>query len=294
MLVSIVMPNYNKEKFLRSSILSVLDQEYSSIELIIVDDASTDESEKILSSITDKRVRIIRLNVNMGVSVARNIGMSKARGELIALMDSDDTWHKAKIGTQVEQLILSGCPINYCAGIETDKEGKLVRSFDQGFNGNISELFHKRVTEGVIALGGSSIIFKRDLLPLVGYFDPTMRGPSEDWDFFRRLCKVAPVKFIPVSLVQYRRSESGRSSVDILNYRSENLYAVKKMIREDNLGKIKEIKILLHFNLCYLMFFFRTKGGIILLIKLITTSRKKYSERKKRLSRWYMALKNNK
>ena len=86
MMVSVVMPNYNGGKFIADSINSVLNQTFSNIELIIVDDNSTDNSLKIIQTFNEKRIKIICLSVNKGVSNARNIGINHSKGKFISFI----------------------------------------------------------------------------------------------------------------------------------------------------------------------------------------------------------------
>lgn len=101
--VSVIMPVYNAERFLRDAINSVLLQSYKDFELILIDDCSTDSSYKILCEYErkDSRVRVYKNEVNKGVSFTRNFGVSKALYDYIALIDSDDMWDKEKLLKQV-------------------------------------------------------------------------------------------------------------------------------------------------------------------------------------------------
>ena len=96
-MISVVIPVYNREDTVKASIQSVLNQTFSDIEVIVVDDASKDESIKIVKSIKDNRIKIIELDENKGACIARNIGIKEARGEYIAFHDSDDLWVKNKL-----------------------------------------------------------------------------------------------------------------------------------------------------------------------------------------------------
>ena len=89
-LVSVVMPVYNREMYVGAAIESILGQTFTDFELIIVDDGSTDQSVAIIQGYRDPRIRLIRFSQNKGVSAARNVGNHEARGEFIAVMDSDD------------------------------------------------------------------------------------------------------------------------------------------------------------------------------------------------------------
>ena len=105
--VSIIMPVYNAEKYILESVQSVLDQSYQNYELIIVDDASTDHSIELISSICEgnPHVKILRLSENGGVSHARNTGIKYAKGEYIAFIDSDDIWKPEKLMLQMQFML---------------------------------------------------------------------------------------------------------------------------------------------------------------------------------------------
>ena len=90
--ISIILPNYNSEKYLKETIESVLNQTYRDFEFIIVDDASTDKSMDIIRSFQDSRIKYIQSDRNRQVAYTANIGMEMAEGEYIARIDSDDIW----------------------------------------------------------------------------------------------------------------------------------------------------------------------------------------------------------
>lgn len=103
-LVSVVMPAYNSEKYIEDSIKSVLAQTYKNIELIVIDDASKDGTVKIVEKLKtqDPRINLFKNKSNLGVSETRNKGISKANGEWIAFLDSDDIWMDSKIEKQIK------------------------------------------------------------------------------------------------------------------------------------------------------------------------------------------------
>lgn len=103
-LVSVITPVYNSEKYIEKTILSVLNQTYKNLEMILVDDCSTDNSKEIILRIQkkDKRVKYVKLDKNSGAAVARNTGLEKAEGQFIAFIDSDDVWKKDKLNQQLE------------------------------------------------------------------------------------------------------------------------------------------------------------------------------------------------
>lgn len=102
-LVSVIMPSYNSENYIRSAISSVIDQTYTNWELIIVDDASTDMTRQVVQSFheADSRIKYYRLTVNSGAAIARNKAIDYAIGRYIAFLDSDDVWFPHKLSAQI-------------------------------------------------------------------------------------------------------------------------------------------------------------------------------------------------
>ena len=99
--ISIIIPTYNREKLIIKSINSILNQSYHNIEVILIDDGSTDNTRKVISQIKDRRFRYIKLRKNKGASIARNIGIKKAFGNYISFQDSDDILHSDKLEKQI-------------------------------------------------------------------------------------------------------------------------------------------------------------------------------------------------
>lgn len=100
-LVSIVMPSYNSEEYIKASIESVLNQTYSKWELLIVDDCSTDETVEIINSFKDERIKFFQNEANSGAAVSRNKALREAKGQWIAFLDSDDLWLPTKLEEQL-------------------------------------------------------------------------------------------------------------------------------------------------------------------------------------------------
>lgn len=104
-LVSIVMPSYNSEKYIKDSIESVLNQTYSNWELLIVDDCSTDKTVEIIKSFKDERIRLFQNPTNSGAAISRNWALREAKGKWIAFLDSDDIWLPNKLEEQLKFMI---------------------------------------------------------------------------------------------------------------------------------------------------------------------------------------------
>ena len=113
-LISVVIPSYNRKDKLPACLESVLNQTYGNIEVIVVDDASTDGTEELFRDISDPRVKFLRYEENHGACYARNYGAERAQGELIAFQDSDDTWHQDKLEKQYRRLMETGADMCYC------------------------------------------------------------------------------------------------------------------------------------------------------------------------------------
>lgn len=135
-MVSVIIPVYNREKTVKKSIMSVLNQTYTDFELIIVDDASTDNSINVIREIQDDRIRIICHENNKGASAARNMGIDAAKGEYIAFNDSDDLWRENKLEFQMEALLKNDVDICFC---------QMERNNYQNVN-----RIHPTISEGIV------------------------------------------------------------------------------------------------------------------------------------------------
>lgn len=119
-LVSVIMPLFNASNTLKNSVMSVLTQSYEEIELIIVDDQSSDNSYQIASDLasTDRRIKLLQNNSNSGAGVSRNKAIDQAKGDFIAFLDADDLWYPDKLTTQVCTITDLNAPL-VCSGYDT-------------------------------------------------------------------------------------------------------------------------------------------------------------------------------
>ncbi len=126
-LVSVIMPVYNTAKYVEAAIDSVLAQTYADFELLIIDDAGTDESIELCRAYDDPRIQIIS-QTNRGLAGARNTGIRNARGQFIALLDSDDLWEPKKLEKHVEHLRRAPhIGVSYAASALIDDDGQMLR-----------------------------------------------------------------------------------------------------------------------------------------------------------------------
>ncbi len=128
-LVSVIMPNYNGAKFIRQAVDSVLGQTYTNLELLVVDDCSTDSSLVILSEYKDERLRVIKNKVNSGAAISRNNAIKNARGRWIAFLDSDDKWHKDKLLKHIEFMCQNDLAFSFTNYLVVDENEKQTSIF---------------------------------------------------------------------------------------------------------------------------------------------------------------------
>lgn len=224
MTISVILPTYNRSGSLLAAMNSVLSQSHKDLELIVVDDASTEDIESVVLSVEDRRIRFVRRLRNGGAAAARNTGLGHAKGDYIAFQDSDDIWLPGKL--QKQFALFSSVPSH--VGAVTG--AKIVYGRDTQLRygpGRVSyaprpdgclrldedQLGHL-LTENRISL--QNALFRRDCIPDVEWFDVCARG-NEDWDFAIRLARhtsiyedIEPVVlgFIsPDSISRNRRNE---------------------------------------------------------------------------------------
>jgi len=200
-LVSAIIPNYNYSQYLRETIDSVLEQTYGQIEIIIVDDGSTDGSREILESYGDQISAIYQQNA--GVSAARNNGVSRSGGDFLAFLDADDLWLPTKIEKQIARFTAEPSLGLVHVGVdEIDAEGNSLRKRLEGSNGDATIDLLAMSRKGVLG-GGSGLMVPRNVFNEIGGFD-TRLSTSADWDVFYQVASRYPVGFVPEILLNYR------------------------------------------------------------------------------------------
>ncbi|HYU25722.1 MAG TPA: glycosyltransferase [Thermoanaerobaculia bacterium] len=199
--ISVIMPSYNYARYLRQAIDSALGQTCAPLEVIVVDDGSTDATPEVLASYGD-RIHVIRQK-NQGVATARNTGIAAARGEYVAFLDSDDLWDPRKLELQVARFEADPSLGLAHSGVEMfDDAGNTLRVYREGKEGRIAaDLLC--FSPNVITLTGSNIMVPKRVAEEIGGFDPRL-PPSEDWDFCYRVAARYPVGFVADVLVRYR------------------------------------------------------------------------------------------
>lgn len=131
-LVSIIMPSWNTGKFIIETIQSVINQTYTNWELLIVDDCSTDNTEEIVASFKDDRIKYFRNKKNSGAALTRNRALREARGEWIAFLDSDDLWMSEKLEKQIDFMKKNGYSLSYTEYEKIDEDSKSLNIYVSG------------------------------------------------------------------------------------------------------------------------------------------------------------------
>jgi glycosyltransferase involved in cell wall biosynthesis len=200
--LSAVIPVYNTARYLRDAVESALAQEGADLEVIVVDDGSTDEGPAILRGFGD-RIRLLRQE-NRGLSAARNAGIAEARGEFIGFLDADDAWEPAKSMKQIAYLDAHpACGLVFCDARRMDGDGALLEPVygdtDHGFRpGRCLE----RLFEGnLVVMPG--VVVRRGLFDEAGLFDTTLAS-VEDYDMWLRLAALTEFGMIREPLARYR------------------------------------------------------------------------------------------
>lgn len=185
-LVSVIMPAYRTAAYIREAVDSVLSQTYPKAEIIVVDDGSPDNVHEILMPYIAAKKIVYVYRQNGGLSAARNTGIEHARGEFIALLDTDDMFLPQKLARQVEHLLSHPeCDISYCDILhfydgEPEKHFFLEQGMYSG-EGVFEALLRRNFINPL------SVVMRRKVIDGIGGFDEqNMRQYAEDWDFWLR------------------------------------------------------------------------------------------------------------
>jgi glycosyltransferase involved in cell wall biosynthesis len=218
-LISIVIPAYNAERFIGRTLSSALNQTFKDIEVIVVNDGSTDRTQSIVEKFAanDRRVRLFNTR-NRGVARARNFGIENARGTYVAFLDADDLWHPSKIQLQFEALNAYASDPSW-AGVYVfhraiDEEDRVIGIGPVTMNCRGYVLARALVLKFIG--NGSSLLVRREAAMAVGGFDPSYVdagvGGCEDLDFELRLAAQYRIEVVRSFLVGYRLYQGNMSS----------------------------------------------------------------------------------
>lgn len=203
--VSVIVPVYNGAETISKTLESVLAQTYKDIEIIVVNDGSTDDTLSVISAFEKDRVRVFSQK-NSGAPAARNYGLAQAKGDYISFIDADDLWSKDKVESQVAVLDHSdpkvGVVYSWTALIDS-KDTVFSYLPKKACIGDV----YKRILTTNFLISGSNAMIRKVCIDQVGGMDTSLKY-TDDWDFFIRLASVCHFSVVPKYQIYYRQSNT--------------------------------------------------------------------------------------
>lgn len=227
-LVSIIMPSWNTARWIGESIQSVINQTYKKWELIIVDDCSTDNTDDIVASFRDERIRYLKNEKNSGAALTRNYAMREAKGEWIAFLDSDDLWAPEKLEKQIKFMIDNDYTFSYHEYVKVDEDTKPLNIYVSG-----PKIVTKRKMYHYGYPGCLTFMYSAKKHGLVQIKDIKK---NNDYAILLKLCKNDTCYLLKENLAQYRIRKKSishdklrkklKSHYNLFHYCDENIAIV--------------------------------------------------------------------
>lgn len=227
--VSVIIPTYNKAHLLGRAVQSVLNQTYQDFEVIVVDDCSSDNTERVVIGFDDDRIRYIRHEENKGAAAARNTGIKAAEGEYIAFLDSDDEWLSEKLEKQVRAFADGSTDLGVVyTGVRFIAGNKIKYAPSSNIKKKEGYIHAVLLETNFIPLPAA--IVKKECLEKVGMFDESLPRLQE-WDLWIRISTHYHFKYISELLVNaYQQPDGISRDVNALIVASE--YILQKYFKE--------------------------------------------------------------
>jgi glycosyltransferase involved in cell wall biosynthesis len=210
-MISVVIPAHNRGFLIGRALQSVCDQTVPVDEIIVVDDASTDNTPKVVEEFRDRLrgLKLVSLKEQRGAAQARNAGIQAARGELIAFLDSDDVWFPNKLDKQIREFDTPEDVVAvFCGMVIRERNGSCQRYIPRSDFTPI-DLYHYNLLVTM-----SSAVIRKQALIEIGGFDNTLSS-CQDWELFIRLSEHGPMRVVQEELLQFSKDSRDRISRDI-------------------------------------------------------------------------------
>jgi glycosyltransferase involved in cell wall biosynthesis len=207
--VSVVLPTRNRSSMLMQALGSALGQEDVQVEVVVVDEGSSDDTPQRLERVADDRVHVLRNDPAKGVARARNGAIARSRGEWIAFLDDDDLWAPENLRTQLAAAGEGRHSLSYCRRIEVDERGSVL---NESHPVHVDGLARRLLANNVIGTP-SGVLVRADLLDRVGVFDERLSALA-DWDLWIRAAAEGSAVACPQPLVAYRHHPQNMMTTD--------------------------------------------------------------------------------
>jgi glycosyltransferase involved in cell wall biosynthesis len=209
--ISVIIPLYNRREEIRRAVASALRQSHAPHEIVVVDDASRDDSAAAVAALGDRRIRLLRHERNRGAAAARNTGIAAAEGEWIALLDSDDEWEPEKLTRQLAAL--RAVPNTPAASVT----GYVIRDYrtheERAFTPRPEDATLDALVWGCPLGVGSTLLARRAVFAEIGAFDPDLPR-LEDWEWLLRYLPAHRLGVVPDPLtIVHKASDPSRAQV---------------------------------------------------------------------------------
>lgn len=244
-LVSVVIASYNRAQFVEDAIRSVQNQTFDDVEIIVVDDGSTDSTHNILNNFGES-ISVIN-QLNQGRSSARNTGVNNSKGDYIAFLDSDDTWLYNKLAKQLD--LLRKQPkvgLVHTFSDVVDESGNVIRKYTDQRNKLYQQSMksgysYENLSESCIMFL-STVMVRRDCWESVGFMDINIPA-FEDWDWYLRASRKFEISILPEVLVHFRLHSSNTSQEEFFQGRvltcNKHLHWLDKHPDTDSISNIR-------------------------------------------------------
>jgi glycosyltransferase involved in cell wall biosynthesis len=220
--VSVVIPAYNRRELLRRAVRSVLAQSYGDWEVIVVDDGSTDGTERVPGEFADERLGLIRHPAKRGPAAARNTAIAASRGRVIAFLDSDDEWQPEKLKKQMNAFQFAPAEVGVVySGTRRLFGGKAYEIPSPSIRLKDGDVF-KTILRDTYLVHTSAVAVRKECFDAAGLFDESLPA-LEEWELWIRLARICRFMYLPERLTVSHGTPGSLSADRLLFLRARRM-----------------------------------------------------------------------